>query len=92
MIKKDFLKAIASKTDISMAKVEQILDAVFETITKLLSKGDEIAFTDFGKFKVVKHAARKGRNPQTGEALKIQARKVVKFVVGKKLKETVGRK
>lgn len=92
MNRKELLQAVAKKTDISVSKAEQILAAVLETITKSLSKGDSVALIGFGTFKVVKRAARNGRNPLTGKALKIPARKVARFTVGKKLKKAVDKK
>ena len=68
---------------------EDVLDCITDTITSSLKKGDKVTLIGFGTFSVAKRAARTGRNPQTGAALKIKARKVPKFVAGKKLKDTV---
>jgi nucleoid DNA-binding protein len=65
------------------------VDCVFQTIAKTLKKGTPVTLVGFGTFKVDKRKARKGRNPQTGEELKIKAKKVPKFVAGKALKDAV---
>jgi len=92
MNKKELLKVVADKADISIVKAGQTLSAILETITKTLSKGGDVALIGFGTFKVVKRAARNGRNPQTGATLKIPARKIARFTVGNKLKEAVAKK
>jgi len=65
------------------------VDCVFSTITKSLKKKDAVTLVGFGTFKIDKRKARKGRNPQTGEEIKIKARKVPKFVPGKALKDAI---
>jgi len=65
------------------------VDAVFETITKTLSRGEEVAIAGFGTFRVAKRAARMGRNPKTGESIQIPASIKPKFRAGKMLKEAV---
>ena len=65
------------------------VDCVIESITKALKKKDSVTLVGFGTFKVDKRKARKGRNPQTGEVIKIKAKKVPKFVAGKALKDAV---
>jgi len=65
------------------------VDCVFASITKALKKKNTVTLVGFGTFKVDKRKARKGRNPQTGEVIKIKARKVPKFVAGKALKDAV---
>ena len=92
MTKNDFVKTIASEMEISNVKANECLNIILETITKALSKGDSIPFVGFGTFSVKKRAARNGRNPQTGETIKIAARKVPHFSAGKKLKEKVNKK
>lgn len=77
-------KVLGKKKDAQAA-----VDCVLETITGTLKKGDSVSLIGFGTFKVVKREARKGRNPQTGEEMKIKARKVPKFVAGKTLKDSV---
>jgi DNA-binding protein HU-beta len=70
---------------------EGAVNCVLDSIAGSLKKGDKVTLIGFGTFSVVKRAARMGRNPQTGKALKIKAKKVPKFVAGKKLKATVAK-
>lgn len=65
------------------------VDCVFASITKALKKKDSVTLVGFGTFKVNKRKARKGRNPQTGEEIKIKAKRVPKFVAGKALKDAI---
>ncbi len=65
------------------------VDCVFSSITKALKKKDTVTLVGFGTFKVQKRKARKGRNPQTGEAIKIKAKKVARFTPGKALKDAI---
>ena len=71
------------------AEGERAVEAVFDTIVKTLSRGEEVAITGFGTFRVVKRAARMGRNPKTGESIQIKASTKPKFRAGKVLKEAV---
>ena len=71
------------------ASAQRAVEAVFDTITKTLSRGEDVAITGFGTFRVVKRAAREGRNPKTGEKIQIQASVKPKFRAGKALKEAV---
>ena len=77
-------KVLASKKDAQAA-----VDTLLAAITKALSKGEDVTLVGFGTFKVAKRKARMGRNPRTGEEIKIKAAKVPKFVAGKALKEAV---
>ncbi|MDO8536720.1 MAG: HU family DNA-binding protein [bacterium] len=70
-------------------QAEKVVDAVFDTIVKTMSRGEEVAITGFGTFRVVKRAARQGRNPKTGETIQIKASTKPKFRAGKGLKEAV---
>ena len=70
-------------------EAQAAVDSVFSSITKALKKKDSVTLVGFGTFKVDKRKARKGRNPQTGEEIKIKAKKVPKFVAGKALKEAI---
>lgn len=71
------------------AESERAVEAVFDTIVKTLSRGEEVAITGFGTFRVAKRAARMGRNPKTGESIQIKASVKPKFRAGKVLKEAV---
>ena len=77
-------KVLETKKDAQAA-----VDCMIEAITKSLKKKQAVTLVGFGTFKVDKRKARKGRNPQTGEAIKIKARNVPKFVAGKGLKDAV---
>ena len=70
-------------------EAQDAVACVISSITKALKKGEDVTLTGFGTFKVVKRKARKGRNPYTGEAIKIRATKAPKFTPGKALKEAV---
>ena len=90
MTKAELVEAMAKDAGISKAKAAAALDAFFAGVTQALKKKDgKVTLVGFGSFSVVKRKARKGRNPQTGAPIKIAAKKVVKFSVGKKLKEAV---
>jgi DNA-binding protein HU-beta len=90
MNKGDLVAAVA-KVVCSKKEAEAAVNCVGESIANALKKGDKVTLVGFGTFSVVKRAARTGRNPQTGAALKIKAKKVPKFVAGKKLKEKVAK-
>jgi len=89
MTKQELIEAVAKKVGTSKAQVGEVLNALLEEIKKTLSKGKEVTLTGFGTFKVVKRKARTGRNPKTGEEIKIPAQKVPRFKPGKALKEAV---
>ena len=92
MNKAELVEAIAKKTGGTKASVEGTLDALMETVTVTLTKGDSVALIGFGTSSVSKRAARKGRNPATGAEIKIPASKVAKFSAGAKLKKSVNKK
>lgn len=71
------------------AAAQRVVEAVFDTITKTMGHGEDVAITGFGTFRVAKSAARQGRNPKTGEAISIPASVKAKFRAGKMLKEAV---
>jgi DNA-binding protein HU-beta len=70
---------------------EEVVNCVLDSIAGALKKGEKVTLIGFGTFSVAKRAARNGRNPQTGKAIKIKAKKVPKFVAGKKLKAAVAK-
>jgi DNA-binding protein HU-beta len=90
--KSELIDAIAAEAEISKAAASRTLDATVSVITGLLKKGDRLSLVGFGSFWVGDRAARTGRNPQTGKAIKIKAAKVPKFTPGKALKEAVNKK
>ena len=87
--KSDLVEAVANITGVSKAKADRTVNAVLTTITDNLAKGDDVRLSGFGKFIVVKRAARKGRNPQTGRAMRIKASRNVRFKVSKQIKSTL---
>ncbi len=89
MNKSELVDAIASGADISKASAGRALDAMVDTITETLRKGDQVALVGFGTFSVKDRAARAGRNPQTGNAIQIPAARVPGFKAGKGLKDAV---
>ena len=92
MNKRDLVDAVAKKTGGSKASVEAMLKAVLGSVTATLSKGGKVALIGFGTFSISKRAARTGRNPVTGAAIKIPAAKVAKFSAGAGLKKAVNKK
>ncbi len=79
MTKAELVGVIAKATDITKAKAATALETYVATVAKELKKNGRLALVGFGTFSVVKRKAREGRNPQTGKAIKIPAKKVVKF-------------
>lgn len=88
MTKGELIDAVSEVLN-SKSEAKAVVDSLLENITNALKKGDSVTLTGFGTFKVSKRKARNGRNPQTGEQIKIKARNVPQFVAGKKLKEAV---
>jgi DNA-binding protein HU-beta len=85
MNKAELIATIADEAGITKTQANTALDAFVDSVTKTLKKGDKVTLVGFGTFSVSKRAARNGRNPQTGEVIKIKARKVAKFKAGKEL-------
>jgi DNA-binding protein HU-beta len=89
MNKAELIDAVASSADLSRATATLAVDAVVDTITESLRKGDSVTLVGFGTFEVRARAARAGRNPQTGEEIQIKASKAPAFKAGKALKDAV---
>ena len=89
MSKGDLVEIIASKAGLTKADAARALDATIEGITTGLKKQGKVALVGFGTFSAKKRAAREGRNPQTGAAVKIAARVVPGFKAGSKLKDAL---
>ena len=89
MNKTEFISAIAEKAELSKKDAEKALKAFTDVVEEELKKGEKIQLVGFGTFEVSERAAREGRNPQTGETMKIEACKAPKFKAGKALKDTV---
>ncbi len=92
MNKTELVDAIVKKSGLTKKDATAALDAFTETVAKALKKGDKIQLVGFGTFEVTKRAAREGKNPQTGEKIKIPACKAPKFKPGKALKDAVNKK
>ncbi len=89
MNKAELVEAVADSAGLSKADAGRAVDAVVEAVTGSLQKGEQVAVVGFGTFSVKSRAARTGRNPRTGEAIKIAASKVPGFKAGKALKDAV---
>lgn len=89
--KQDLVSKVAESADISKQKAAQAVDAVIEAIKGSLKKGDDVRLVGFGTFSVAKRSATTGRNPRTGEPIKIPASKQPKFKAGKELKDAVNK-
>ena len=87
MNKSELIEHIADHAEITKAAATRALDSVVQAVTKTLKKGGTVSLVGFGSFAVTKRAARAGRNPRTGAAIKIKAAKVPKFRPGKVLKD-----
>jgi DNA-binding protein HU-beta len=89
MNKSQLVEALAADSGLSKADAGRAIESFVGIVGKTLKKGDEVVITGFGKFSVVKRAARQGVNPRTGEKVKIKASKAPKFTPGAGLKQTV---
>ena len=89
MNKNDLVAAVAADTDLSKSDAGKAIESVFTVIMKALKKGDEVRLVGFGTFSVSRRAASEGRNPRTGEKIKIPATKQPKFRAGKGLKDAI---
>ncbi|MEA4813933.1 MAG: HU family DNA-binding protein [Oscillospiraceae bacterium] len=89
MNKSELIEAIAKEANLSKKDAETAVNAYTNVVTKALKKGDKVTLVGFGSYEVRKRAARKGKNPQTGEVIKIKAAKVPAFKAGKALKDAV---
>jgi len=89
MNKQDLVAVVAEAGDLPRAKAGDVVDAVFEAITKSLRRKQEVRLVGFGTFTTSKRKAGRGRNPRTGEEIKIPATTTVRFKAGKTLKDSV---
>jgi DNA-binding protein HU-beta len=89
MNKAQFIAALAPHFNDSKREAAHAVDIVFDTITRTMARGEDVMINDFGKFKKVDRKARMGRNPFTGETIKIKASKKARFLPAKALKEVV---
>ena len=91
MTKNELISTVAGKVGLTKTAAADAVDATFDAITATLKKGGEVKIMGFGNFRVVRRAARDGRDPRTGEPVKIKAAKRPRFAAGKGLKEAVNR-
>lgn len=85
MNKADLIEKVAKDCDMTKVVAEQVLNSILNTITDAVAAGNKVSLIGFGTFSVSQRAAREGRNPQTGQSIQIQTKKVVKFKAGTKL-------
>ena len=90
MNKSELVEAIAAESELSKADAERALNGFVSAVGAALKKDDTVQLVGFGTFSVSQRGARVGKNPRTGEAIKIAARKVPKFAAGKGLKDLIG--
>lgn len=91
MKKAEIIEVLAEKTGLTKADVVRVYEGTFDLFKEELGKGNDVAVSGFGTFKVSERAARTCRNPRTGETINVDACKAVSFKVGKDLKETVNK-
>ncbi len=87
MNKNDLIAAVAAKTELSKDQASAALDAALETIARQLRKGDEVKLFGFGTFYVAQRKACEGRNPRTGETIRLKSSRAPKFKAGKNLRD-----
>jgi len=92
MNKGDLVEKIAAAHGITKTAASGAIDTIIDSVTGALKKGNRVALVGFGTFAVSQRKARNGRNPQTGSAIKIPARRVVKFNAGVELKKAINKK
>ena len=89
MNKAELIAQVAEKSDLTKKDAERAVSALIETVEEALVKGDRVQLVGFGTFEIREHAARKGRNPQTGQEIDIAATRVPVFKAGKSLREVI---
>ena len=89
MTKTELINMLAAETNAEKRQAKMFLEGLTSIVEKTIKKGGEVPMSGLGKFRVAKRKARMGRNPQTGEPIKIPAKRVVKFRLSKSLKDTV---
>ena len=92
MNKNELVEHLAQEHELTKSFARELVDSVFGMITVAAQKGEEVSLFGFGKFRVAERAARKGRNPRTGEAVKIAASKNLKFTAARSLKTSLNAK
>jgi len=89
--KSELISAVAEKADLTKKDAEKAVNALFKSIEEALARNDKVQLVGFGTFEIKERAARVGRNPRTGEEIKIPATRVPSFKAGKALKEAVSK-
>jgi integration host factor subunit beta len=89
MTKADLVEQVATEAEMTKKDAEQLVEIIFESIIEALNKGEKIELRGFGSFRVRQRGSRKGRNPKTGAAVNIPAKRVAYFKPGKELKEVI---
>ena len=92
MNKTELIEVVSSKAEVTKAEASKIVNATFDAITEGLESDGKVVLVGFGTFEVRSRTARTGRNPRTGEAIKIEASRVPAFKPGKDMKDTVNKK
>ena len=92
MTKADLVDVIADSADLSKTQAEEAINLLLDSIKASVAKGNTVQLIGFGSFSLGSRAARMGRNPKTGEAIKIAASKTIKFSAGKSFKDTVNKR
>jgi DNA-binding protein HU-beta len=90
MTKNELARELADDFELPRRQVTELVEAMLDRITDVLKSGDKMQLTPFGQFKIRDRAARVARNPQTGEPVNVPAKRVLKFIAGRALKEAVG--
>jgi integration host factor subunit beta len=91
MTKADLVERVARETELTKKEAEQLVETIFESITDSLNRGEKIELRGFGSFRVRERNSRRGRNPKTGTAVDIPAKRVAYFKPGKELKDLINR-
>jgi DNA-binding protein HU-beta len=90
MTKNELARELADEFELPRRQITELVEALLDRITSVLKSGDKVQLTPFGQFKIRDRAARVARNPQTGEPVNVPAKRVLKFIAGRALKEAVG--
>lgn len=90
MTKNELVRELAEDFEMPRKTVSEMVESILDKMTEVLKAGDKVQLTPFGQFKIRDRAARVARNPQTGEPVNVPAKRVLKFIPGKPLKEAVG--
>ncbi len=90
MTKNELVRELAVDFELPRKQVAEMVESMLDKMTEVLKSGDKVQLTPFGQFKIRDRAARVARNPQTGEPVNVPAKRVLKFIAGKPLKEAVG--